>query len=142
VVHPLQPQASAAAQYALLTYWQCTPAAQQHSSSVLGPMRHGCHVRSRPGLCARAMPGMQQGWLAVFSDGRGTGPGTAAHWEAQPPVVAQGAAVALRTRPLPQPTASSLVVESFFSAATVATASHLARMVGVHHRHAWLPHAP
>jgi hypothetical protein len=45
--------------------------------------------------------------------GRGTGPGTAAHWEAQPPVVAQGAAAALRTRPLPQPTASSLVVESF-----------------------------
>jgi hypothetical protein len=35
-------------------------------------------------------------------------------WEAQPPVVAQGAAAALRTRPLPQPTASSLVVESFF----------------------------
>jgi hypothetical protein len=46
--------------------------------------------------------------------GRGTGPGTAAHWEAQPPVVAQGAAAALRTRPLPQPTASSLVVASFF----------------------------
>jgi hypothetical protein len=45
--------------------------------------------------------------------GRGTGPGTAAHWEAQPLVVAQGAAAALRTRPLPQPTASSLVVESF-----------------------------
>jgi hypothetical protein len=42
------------------------------------------------------------------------GPGTAAHWEAQPPVVAQGAAAALRTRPLPQPTASSLVVASFF----------------------------
>ncbi len=40
--------------------------------------------------------------------------GTAAHWEAQPPVVAQRAAAALRTRPLPQPTASSLVVESFF----------------------------
>ncbi len=36
------------------------------------------------------------------------------HWEAQPPVVAQGAAAALRTRPLPQPTASSLVVASFF----------------------------
>jgi hypothetical protein len=34
--------------------------------------------------------------------------------EAQPLVVAQGAAAALRTRPLPQPTASSLVVESFF----------------------------
>ncbi len=48
-----------------------------------------------------------------FTNGRGTGPGTAAHWEAQPPVVAQGAAAALRTRPLPQPTASSLVVESF-----------------------------
>jgi hypothetical protein len=47
-------------------------------------------------------------------DGRGTGPGTAAHWEAQPPVVAQGAAAALRTRPLPQPTASSLVAESLF----------------------------
>ncbi len=50
--------------------------------------------------------------------GRGAGPGTAAHWEAQPLVVAQalgpeGAAAALRTRPLPQPTASSLVVESF-----------------------------
>jgi hypothetical protein len=29
-------------------------------------------------------------------------------------VVAHGAAAALRTRPLPQPTASSLVVESFF----------------------------
>ncbi len=29
-------------------------------------------------------------------------------------VVAQGAAAALRTRPLPQPTASSLVVESVF----------------------------
>jgi hypothetical protein len=28
--------------------------------------------------------------------------------------VAHGAAAALRTRPLPQPTASSLVVESFF----------------------------
>jgi hypothetical protein len=51
------------------------------------------------------------------SYGRGTGPGTAAHWEAQPPVVAQGAAAALRTRPLPQPTASSLVVDSFFLAA-------------------------
>jgi hypothetical protein len=49
-------------------------------------------------------------------NGRGTGPGTAAHWEAQPPVVAQGAAAALRTRPLPQPTASSLVVESWFLA--------------------------
>jgi hypothetical protein len=46
--------------------------------------------------------------------GRGTGPGTAAHWEPQPSVVAHGAAAALRTRPLPQPTASSLVVESFF----------------------------
>jgi hypothetical protein len=46
--------------------------------------------------------------------GRGTGPGTATHWEAQPPVVAQGAAAALRTRPLPQPTASSLVVEFCF----------------------------
>jgi hypothetical protein len=46
--------------------------------------------------------------------GRGTGPGTAAHWEAQPPVVAQGAAANLRPRPLPQPTASSLVVESVF----------------------------
>ncbi len=62
------------------------------------------------------------GWQAndvVGSDlpasvGRGMGPGTAAHWEAQPPVVAQRAAAALRTRPLPQPTASSLVVESFF----------------------------
>jgi hypothetical protein len=42
------------------------------------------------------------------ANGRGTGPGTAAHWEAQPPVVAQGAAAAVRTRPLPQPTASSL----------------------------------
>jgi hypothetical protein len=30
------------------------------------------------------------------------------------PVVAQGAAAALRTRPLPQPTSSSLVVESCF----------------------------
>jgi hypothetical protein len=46
--------------------------------------------------------------------GRGTGLGTAAHWEAQPPVVAQGAAAALRTRPLPEPTASSLVVERLF----------------------------
>jgi hypothetical protein len=42
-----------------------------------------------------------------------TGPGTAAHWEAQPAGVAQGAAAALRTCPLPQPTATSLVVESF-----------------------------
>jgi hypothetical protein len=50
----------------------------------------------------------------MAAHGRGTGPGTAAHWEAQPPVVAHGAAAALRTRPLPQPTASSLVVESFF----------------------------
>ncbi len=51
-------------------------------------------------------------WHAVCCEcnGRGTGPGTAAHWEAQPPVVAQGAAAALSTRPLPQPTASSLVV--------------------------------
>jgi hypothetical protein len=30
-------------------------------------------------------------------------------------VVAQGAAAALRTRPLPQTTADSLVVETFFS---------------------------
>jgi hypothetical protein len=47
--------------------------------------------------------------------GRGVGPGTAAHWEAQPPVVAHGAAAALRTRPLPQPTASPLVVEVRFT---------------------------
>ncbi len=53
-------------------------------------------------------------WYGCTQNGRGTGPGTAAHWEAQPPVVAQRAAAALRTRPLPQPTASSLVVESFF----------------------------
>jgi hypothetical protein len=46
--------------------------------------------------------------------GRGTGPYQALQpTEAQPPVVAQGAAAALRTRPLPQPTASSLVVEIF-----------------------------
>jgi hypothetical protein len=54
--------------------------------------------------------------IALLAHGRGTGPGTAAHWEAQPPVVAHGAAAALRTRPLPQPTASSLVVESCFLA--------------------------
>jgi hypothetical protein len=42
------------------------------------------------------------------------GPGTAAHWEAQP----------LRTRPLPQPTASSLVVESVFLAAVLGISSH------------------
>ncbi len=34
----------------------------------------------------------------LLQHGRGTGPGTAAHWEAQPLVVAQGAAAALRTR--------------------------------------------
>jgi hypothetical protein len=56
--------------------------------------------------------------------GRGTGPGTAAHWEAQPPVVAQGAAAALRTRPLPQPTASSLVVETICFFRPAGTSRH------------------
>jgi hypothetical protein len=46
-----------------------------------------------------------------YVGGRGMGLGTAAQWEAQPPVVAQWATVALRIRPLPQPTTSSLVVE-------------------------------
>ncbi len=35
-------------------------------------------------------------------------------------MVAHGAAAALRTRPLPQPTASSLVVEIFFFSASTA----------------------
>ncbi len=74
--------------------------------------RHTTHIRHlalerRPRIYMYTLPEQ------MMRDGRGTGPGTAAHWEAQPPVVAQGAAAALRTRPLPQPTASSLVVESF-----------------------------
>jgi hypothetical protein len=61
--------------------------------------------------------------------GRGTGPGPAAHWEAQPPVVAQGVAAALRTRPIPQPTASSLVVASCFSYRRVVVPERLTQAV-------------
>ena len=70
------------------------------------PRQQLAAVRSTRNVCGAAT----QRWGA--RQGMGTGPGAAAHWEAQPPVVAQGAAAALRTRPLPQPTVSSLVVES------------------------------
>ncbi len=51
--------------------------------------------------------------IVCQSNGRGLGPGTAAaHWEA-PVVPQQGGCSALPTHPLPEPTASSLVVEGF-----------------------------
>jgi hypothetical protein len=48
-------------------------------------------------------------------------------------VIAPGAAVALRTRPLPQPTASSLVVEIIFF---FFSCGHCATLLGSNGKHA------